>query len=57
LFVSFPRDSVRPEQEQALQSPLSAAARRQPLGEPLDWQENRAPAQWRLDGETVTFSW
>ena len=57
LFVSFPRDTVRPEQEQALRSALSAAAHRQPLGEPLDWLETRTPTQWRLDGQRVVFSW
>jgi alpha-galactosidase len=57
LFVSFPRESVRPEQEQALRAALAAAAGRQPLGEPLDWLETRTPEHWRLNGEAVTFSW
>jgi alpha-galactosidase len=57
LFVSFPRDSVRPKQEQALRAALSAASRHQLLCEPLDWQEQRTPAHWRLDGKDVTFSW
>ncbi|HWH71329.1 MAG TPA: hypothetical protein VNT26_18235 [Candidatus Sulfotelmatobacter sp.] len=57
LFVSFPRDSVRPEQETALRAALAAASRRLPLGEPLDWLERRTPAHWRLEGKDVTFSW
>jgi alpha-galactosidase len=57
LFVSFPRDSVRPEQEQALRRALVAASAKQPLGEPLDWLETRTPAHWRLGGEETDFSW
>jgi alpha-galactosidase len=57
LFVSFPRDSVRPEQEQALRVALAAASRWQPVGEPLDWLETRTPARWRLADEEHVFSW
>lgn len=57
LFVSFPRDSIRPEQEEALRVALAAAARRQPVGEPLDWLETRTPARWRLANEEHVFSW
>ncbi|MDB6066421.1 MAG: glycoside hydrolase clan [Pedosphaera sp.] len=57
LFVSFPRDTVSPVQEQALRVALAAAARRQLLAEPIDWQEKRTPAMWKLDGEKVEFSW
>lgn len=57
LFVSFPKDTVRPEQEEALRAALSEASRRQPVGEPLDWLETRTPAHWRLAGQDVTFSW
>jgi len=41
----------------AFRAALSAAARPQPLGEPLDWLDARTPAHWRLGTETVTFSW
>ena len=57
LFVSFPRDSVNPEQEQSLRAALAAASQRQFLAEPLDWLETRTPAHWRLGGQDVTFSW
>jgi alpha-galactosidase len=59
LFVSFPKDTVRPEQEQeqALRAALSEASRRQPIGEPLDWLETRTPARWRVAGQDVMFSW
>lgn len=57
LFVSFPKSSVRPEQEQALRSALAAASGPLPVGEPLDWLETRTPAHWRLNGQDVMFSW
>jgi alpha-galactosidase len=57
LFVSFPRETVSPGQEPALREALTAAARPQPTGEPLDWQSRRAPERWRLDGKERSFSW
>ncbi len=57
LFVSWPQRLVGPEQEQALRAALARAARSQPLGEPLDWQQTRTPTQWKLDGEMRTFAW
>jgi len=57
LFVSWPQRLAGPEQEQALRAALSAAARPQPLGEPLDWLQTRTPAQWKLDGNVTTFEW
>jgi alpha-galactosidase len=57
LFVSFPRGTVTPEQEPDFRAALSAAARPQPLGEPLDWLESRTPSHWRLGTEAVIFSW
>lgn len=57
LFVSFPRDSVRPEQETALRAALAAASRKLPVGEPLDWQAQRTPSHWRLENRETEFSW
>lgn len=57
LFVSFPSDTLNPEQEKALRAALVAASRPQPLAEPLDWQTDRTPTRWRLDQKDATFSW
>ncbi len=57
LFVSWPQRLAGPEQTQALQAALTAAAQPQPLGEPLDWLQTRTPTQWKLDGKAVTFQW
>lgn len=57
LFVSFPRETISPEQERALRAALITASRLQPMAEPLDWQTRRTPERWRLDGKEASFSW
>ena len=57
LFVSLAPDAVGPEQARDLRAALAIAARRQPLGEPLDWQHTTWPARWRLMGEDKTYDW
>jgi alpha-galactosidase len=57
LFVSFPHDTLSADQETAVRAALRAAAQKQALGEPLDWQTRRTPEQWRLDGKIHGFSW
>jgi alpha-galactosidase len=57
VFTSFPRNILDQEQEKELRSALGAAARKQPLAEPLDWQQNGLPALWQLDGRKVSFNW
>lgn len=57
LFVSFPKNTVDPEQEMALRAALSAASHPQPLAEPLDWLTRRTPERWVLDGKETSFSW
>ena len=55
LFVSFPRSTVNPEQENALRAALTAASQAQPLAEPLDWQTKRTPTLWRLRQKEVNY--
>lgn len=57
LFVSWKRELTTPESREALEKALRRAARVQPLGEPLDWQETLRPAQWRFGEETVEYRW
>ena len=57
LFVSFKRNSVTPEQEQALKAALAIASKLQPTGEPLDWFNSRSPNRWILDGKEQKFYW
>jgi alpha-galactosidase len=57
LFISMSRDIADSARERELRDALSAAARPQPVGEPLDWFERRTPEQWLFDGQGKTFSW
>jgi len=57
LFISWPQRLAGPEQEDAMRAALSSAARKQPLGEPLDWEQTRTPTQWKLDGKVTRFEW
>jgi alpha-galactosidase len=57
LFVSVAPDALRDAERRDLRAALSLAARRQPLGEPLDWQRTACPSRWRLMGREVTYDW
>ena len=58
LFVSLrARRAGRREQRRDLRAALALAARPQPLGEPLDWQETTWPSRWKLLGEERTYDW
>jgi len=57
LFVSFPHETVRPEQTEAVRRALTSAAGPQPTAQPLDWLDSKTPSRWILDGQEVSFSW
>jgi alpha-galactosidase len=57
LFVSFKRDSVTPEQEQAIRQAFAIASQPSVSGEPLDWFETRLPRRWNLAGNEHEFNW
>lgn len=57
LFVSFPRETLTPEQERALRAAVTTASQVQPLGEPLDWMSQRLPGEWKLGLDTTKFCW
>ncbi|MFI5178666.1 MAG: hypothetical protein ACHQO8_08885 [Vicinamibacterales bacterium] len=57
LFVSIAPDALGDEQRRDLRAALALAARPQPLGEPLDWQQSAWPRHWRLMDREVTFDW
>ena len=57
LFVSIAPDALGAEQRADLRAALALAAQPPPLGEPMDWQETTCPAQWRLQGREVAYSW
>jgi len=57
LFVSFPFNTITPNQETALGSALQAASRAQPIAMPVDWLDQRTPIRWIVDGKEVGFVW
>jgi alpha-galactosidase len=57
LFVSAAPDALDEDKKAALKRAFAAAAKPQPLGEPLDWLENNEPQRWRLDGQVVNYDW
>ena len=57
LFVSLAPDALGDEQRRDLRAALALAARPQPLGEPLDWQQSSWPSRWKSMGRDVTYDW
>ena len=57
LFVSAQPDIIDEEQKRDLKAAFAAASVQTYEAEPLDWQINKYPAQWKINGETVSFDW
>ncbi|HYX06585.1 MAG TPA: hypothetical protein VE912_07605 [Bacteroidales bacterium] len=57
LFVSAEAKAVGSEQKKYIRECFRAASSKLPVGEPLDWIENRFPSRWKLDHEIVSFNW
>ena len=57
LFLSLAPDALGDETRRDLRAALAVAARPQPLGEPLDWQQSTWPSRWRLIGRDVSYNW
>ncbi len=57
LFVSAAPDAVKPEQRDAIRQAFASAAVRQPVAQPLDWQQTDRPERWLLDGKVKVFDW
>ena len=57
LFVSLSPDALGTEERRDLRAALAFASRRQPLGEPIDWQRTAWPTRWRLLNHEQRFEW
>ncbi|HTB26035.1 MAG TPA: hypothetical protein VK711_11735 [Puia sp.] len=57
LFISAQPEALGEEQKKYIREAFKAAAKVQPLAEPIDWMTNPRPEQWKLNGERVTFYW
>ncbi|HEX8326619.1 MAG TPA: hypothetical protein VF629_03685 [Hymenobacter sp.] len=57
LFISAQPEAVGEAQRKAIKQSFAAAARVQPVAEPLDWLTNPWPTKWRLNGVPTAFDW
>ncbi|HEX8428482.1 hypothetical protein [Hymenobacter sp.] len=57
LFLSAQPDAVGEVQRQFIRQCFAAAAKPQPVAEPLDWLTNQWPTRWQLNGTPTTFKW
>jgi alpha-galactosidase len=57
LFVSWRTDLLDDDTRAGIRAAFAAAARPQPVGQPLDWTTERRPKRWMLDGHEATFDW
>jgi alpha-galactosidase len=57
LFASLAPDALGAEQRRDLRAAFAQAARPQPLGEPVDWQETTWPRRWHLMGAERVYDW
>lgn len=57
LLISAQPDAVGAEQKQFIKKCFTAAAKKMPVGEPLDWMTTLTPSKWKLNGKIVNFDW
>jgi alpha-galactosidase len=57
LFTSLAPNALGSDQRRDLKIAFATAAKPQPLGEPLDWQQTVYPAKWRLMNGERTYDW
>ncbi len=57
LFISTQPDALGAEQKQTIKNSFTLAAKKLPVGEPLDWLTNPFPTQWKLNGNRRSFEW
>ncbi|CAN5610729.1 hypothetical protein BH11BAC5_BH11BAC5_35370 [soil metagenome] len=57
LLISAQPAAVGAEQKDFIKKCFAAAAKKQPVGEPLDWMTTLTPAKWKLNDRVVDFDW
>ena len=57
LLISAQPDAVGTEQKEFIKKCFIEAAKKQPLGEPLDWMNTLTPSKWKLNGKVMNFDW
>ena len=57
LLISAQPDAVGAEQKAFIKKCFTAAAKKMPVAEPLDWMTTLTPSKWKLNGSIVQFDW
>lgn len=57
LFVSCDPDSADDNVKRDLRVAFAASSRQAEKAEPLDWEYNKNPAHWLIDGAEVEYDW
>ena len=57
MFVSLADGSLSPEQFEIMKSAYAKAAVQKDTLIPLDWETNKVPADWLINGEEKHFDW
>ena len=57
LFVSLPKDSLDSEQFSIMQQAYKRASTQEDVLIPIDWEENKVPTVWSVNGEIKHFDW
>ncbi|RYF25188.1 MAG: hypothetical protein EOO42_04265 [Flavobacteriales bacterium] len=57
LFISAPEEATGTDQKNFIKQCFAKAAKKLPIGEPLDWLNSNTPTKWKLDGKIINFNW
>ena len=57
MFVSCDPDSADDNVKRDLRVAFAASSRQAEKAEPLDWEYNKNPAHWLIDGAEVEYDW
>lgn len=57
LLISAQPDAIGAAQKEFIKKCFTSAARKLPVGEPLDWMKTLTPTKWKLNGKIVNFDW
>lgn len=57
LFISAQPTAVGAGQKELIKKCFASAAKKMPVGEPLDWLQTPTPSKWKLNGKVVNFDW
>ena len=57
LFISAQPEATGLAQKEKIKECFRLASQTLPVGEPLDWLENKQPIKWKLNGQVESFNW